>query len=293
MKPMAWGRIAVVAVMLVVALHRADAAIEMAQGGYLYAEHHEDLTNAEGGLTVEGWFYLNAFPEVERRREGEDRRRYLMPLLAKPGSYHIVLEPTFSDIEGDDEFEIDFSLYGGDDTGLCALSRARTAFRVPNPNPLRAKEWTHVAFEVAELADSTRYNVYFQGERITSRTLVECSRVWAMESRFAVGGIDVDEFRLGWIPRPARLYETPSWDGSIESVRISRGLRYDQRLFAPDRDLRADADTLAHWRFDAPAPRYEDLSGNGHTLFSGGTLPVRTEDALTTTWGSLKVKVVP
>jgi len=282
-----------VAVILMVVTARAPAAIEMAEGGYLYVDHHEDFTNAEGGLTVEGWFYLNAFPEVERRRGGEEFRMYAMPLLAKPGSYHIALEPTFSDIEGDDDFEINFILYRGDDTGQCARSRARTAFRVPNPNPLRTKEWTHVAFEAAEFADSTRYNVYFQGERIRSRALVECFRVWAMASRFAVGGVDVDELRLGWIPLPARFYETPSWDGSIESVRISRGLRYDQRLFAPDRGLRADADTLAHWRFDAPAPRYEDLSGNGHTLFSGGTLPVRTEDALTTTWGSLKVKGVP
>ena len=104
-----------------------------------------------------------------------------------------------------------------------------------------------------------------------------------------IGGATVVRFKEGskW------GYQYGSMEGYIDEFRISKGFRYGANNggeIRPRRHFRADAQTLALWRFEEGpgAPFYRDSSRNGYTLFPGGSLAVHPRDKAATTWGSLK-----
>ena len=87
----------------------------------------------------------------------------------------------------------------------------------------------------------------------------------------------------------ARRYE--SMEGHVDEVRASRGFRYGTEWgnrIQPERKFKADGKMIALWRFEERSDLYRDSSGNGYTLFPGGSLSVSPRGKLTTTWGALK-----
>ena len=122
------------------------AAVHIPTGGYLYADHHDDLMMTPDGITVEGWFYLDAYPP-----EGTFRAS----LIAKPGSYAIDLaerprrgrarvvdlgpfvELEFWDIETT-------RVVGGQRFGVMFHGRGVL------PDPVSAAKWMHVALEMRD-----------------------------------------------------------------------------------------------------------------------------------------------
>ena len=80
-------------------------------------------------------------------------------------------------------------------------------------------------------------------------------------------------------------------EGHVDEVRASRGFRYGTEWgnrIQPERKFKADGKMIALWRFEERADLYRDSSGNGYTLFPGGSLSVSPRGKLTTTWGALK-----
>jgi hypothetical protein len=271
---------AVHAVILITCLFAAtaSAAIQIPEGGYLAAEHHDDLVMAPDGITIEGWFYLDEYPA-----EGP----LFAPLVVKPGSYAIALvdRPKIGMarvIDPGPYVQLQFYDHRSDIPDawmLCDGVVGRSATAIPDTNPVPAAEWMHVAFEMVDFDDGGALSYYLNGVR-----LGEKPESWVDESRapFCIGGVPIaGPCLLGLQPR--------SWPGKIDAVRVSRGVRYGADVFAPERDLRVDRDTIALWAFDGPAATYEDLSGNGHTLSAVGSLRVSPQSKLATTWAALRL----
>jgi hypothetical protein len=137
----------------------------------------------------------------------------------------------------------------------------------------------HVAFEMRDRDRDGLFSMYLNGKRLRGRSWV--SFVGESDAPFCVGGAPE---RHGCTP--PRQYA--SWPGDVGAIRVSRGTRYDKDFFDPAPDLRVDARTVALWRPDGRAATYEDLSGHGHTLVSGGMLPVPAQPKLATTWALLR-----
>jgi hypothetical protein len=254
----------------------AHAAVEIPAGGYLYADHHDELMMTPDGITVEGWFYLDEYPP-----EGE----FLAPLILKPGSYAIFLADRVKFarlVDPGPYVQLDFWDYlGAPVPGRfgCSGYHEGTMWLNPDTNRIPSGEWMHVAFEMRDRDGDILFSKYLNGRRMQGRRWV--SFVGESDAPFYIGGV----------PRPHACSYRPryaSWPGAVDAVRVSRGVRYDRDAFAPEPDLRVDESTIALWRLDGPAAAYEDLSGNGHTLASGGTLPVLPKPKLATTWGALK-----
>jgi hypothetical protein len=256
------------------------AAVQIPQGGYLYADHHDDLMMPADGITVEGWFHLDAYPP-----EGVLR----VPLVMKPASYAIVLidrpkvfflNPDSVDVGPFVQLRFsDYSSKAVNKSLRCDTIDRDSKKRWPDANPIPAREWMHVAFEMRDEGARHMFAYYLNGERL--------GRI----GNSFVGGVDAPLY-IGGAPASSPCAELgvryTSWPGSVAIVRVSRGIRYDRRLFFPEWDLPVDDDTVALWRLFASAGTYQDLSGNGHTLFTANPLPVSPTSKLATTWGRLR-----
>ena len=253
-------------------------AVHIPAGGYLYAEHHNDLMMPADGITVEGWFYLDEYPA-----EGA----FLAPLITKPGSYSIVLvdRPKFGlarVVDPGPYVQLNFwdhDSHAIDGRLFCGGFRGRSAWSIPDANPVPAGEWMHVAFEMRDRQGDALTSYYLNGGRLVGRG--QWSHVGEWDAPLYVGGMPEPNPCFPWT-------QHVSWPGSVDAIRVSRGARYDQDLFVPERDLHVDEDTIALWRLDGLADAHADLSGNGHALVSGGSLPVSPRPKLATTWGMLR-----
>ncbi len=259
----------------------SDAALQIAADGYLYAEHHADLVGIADGITVEGWFHLEEHPAEHD----------VMPLFTKPGSYGVDLRgrpgfPALGDVPPYVQL-VAITYPPGDmlDGHVhCGLLAGHARREIPDPNPFVTGVWVHVALSL-QPPPNPNWALYLDGVLMSSPDVPEVD-VGEWNSRFMVGGMGAAE-AARWPCLPKENLDT--WAGSIDTMRVSRGIRYRGAvLFAPERELRVDRTTVALWRFGGPAATYEDESGNGHTLFSAGTLPVSPAGKLGTTWAGLK-----
>ena len=80
------------------------------------------------------------------------------------------------------------------------------------------------------------------------------------------------------------------FQGYIDEIRVSNVMRYGPVWEVPKGKFKVDKRTLALWHFDeAPgANQFKDTSGNGYDLWRNGTLAVKAQGKLATTWGKLK-----
>ena len=253
--------------------------------GYLYADYPGVFDAIEDdGITVEAWIYLTERPE-DRVFDSDSNGKWL--ILAKPGSYFI----TFSGRALNTGFVprpegttiVGFVIVGppGPDSW-----GAGTTGRVLKPQNFPLARWVHIAFQIKGdkrhiqsigFYDRTRLGI--SGDDAMGRT----------EAPLLIGGPKLVSLGEGFIWNRVREYE--SMKGYIDAVRISAGFRYSRGAeIRPKRHFRADAQTIALWRFEEGpgAPVYRDSSGNNYTLFAGGSLAVHPGGKVATTWGSLK-----
>ena len=246
--------------------------------GYVYADYPGVFDDAEGdGITIEAWIYLTARPKDGHYSLPEGREGQWV-IFAKPKSYYVVMRgrnhrSKFDMEDPEGTAWLEFSVGGS--SGLRLL---------PDEYPLN--RWVHIACQIK----SRKHDVVSQPfldrkSRGQGRTYHPLRRTPAP---FVIGGTPVVTFNAGspW----GGEYST--MEGYIDEVRVSEGWRYSRgkNRIRPKRRFPADTRTIALWRFrEGPgAPSYRDSSGNGYTLFPGGTLAVHPHDKLATTWGSLK-----
>jgi len=230
--------------------------------GYVFVDCPDvfDALNDEG-ITVEFWFYLTDMPEDWRDR---------WMLLSKPGSYSFLIRGRRTESAGwpfdDPEGSVNFSC------------RTLGSGETNGPMDDLLHRWRHYAFGIKVATDgfNTSQNSadFFDG--ITAgRGGGSGTNAYRPDDLLFIGG------RPGY----------GSLKGWIDEIRISRLWRYAPGIaFNPERRFREDEHTLALWHFDEGpwAHQYEDSSGNGYTLFGGGTLPVDQRKRLVTAWGRLK-----
>ncbi len=235
-------------------------------GGYVFVECPEvfDALNDEG-ITIEFWFYLTDAPSKWRDR---------WVLLSRSGSYSFYVRGRRTIADG----------WPSDDpVGTVNLScRTFNSGRADAgiQNPLR--RWYHFAFQskvaIFENRTSHDYAEFFDGTASTSGFGGLASIAYDPDEMLFIGGRPKYESLKGW----------------IDEVRVSDKWRYTPGVrFKPSREFNRDRHTLALWHFDEgpQARRYEDDSGNGHTLLAGGTLPVNPAGRAATVWGRLRDRV--
>ncbi len=214
-------------------------------GGYVFADypHVFDALNDEG-ITVEFWFYLTDMPEDWRDR---------CVLLSKPGSYSVLIRGRRTEGTGwpfdDPEGSVNFSF------------RTLGTGEINGPRENLLHRWHHYAFEikVATNGFSTSQNSADFHDGIGRGTSYGFSSdAYRPDDVLFIGGRPEDGSLKGW----------------IDEIRISDIWRYiPGTVFEPERRFRDDEHTLALWHFDeCPwAREYADASGNGYTLFGGGS----------------------
>ncbi|MDE0043828.1 MAG: hypothetical protein OXT74_17435 [Candidatus Poribacteria bacterium] len=261
--------------------------------GYLYADFPGVFDDPENeGITIEAWIYLTGQPKDGNYRFTSEGRWIV---LAKPGSYHVTI--TGRDLGSPTERKapegftrINFAIerarensWGTSTTGLPIA---------PEQFPLQ--RWVHFAHQIVVNQDDI-HKILFYGT-----VLSYDGKNWSGGRRRFMGRENTPLVIGG--PAPVTLNDKWEWDkhfesmeGYIDEVRISRGARYGEKIGAeirPRRRFRADGQTIALWHFEEGLGShiYEDSSGNGYTLFTGGSLAttVEAQDKLTTTWGSMK-----
>ena len=242
-----------------------ESFLELRPEGYVFGDY-QNVFNAytPDGITIEGWFYLNELP-----KSWTDR----WVLIYREGEYDVIArgpDPTWDgDVDGLLAFS--FSSQGGRITGAISSEE----------QPL--KRWLHFAYLVrgtgpiysAFYIDGVN-DIHAEGKGGNGPKIYGCP--------FYVGGVGV--------PRISSEYS--SLRGYIDEIRISKGWRYDVidgiSKIDPPRRFQVDEKTLALWHFDegSNSKEYMDSSGNGYTLYAGGSLSVESKSKITSTWGMIR-----
>ncbi|MDE0300658.1 MAG: hypothetical protein OXN17_18635 [Candidatus Poribacteria bacterium] len=267
--------------------------IQTQRDRYFYADYPGVFDDPESeGITVEAWIYLTDQPKDGNYRDTKEGRWIV---LAKPGSYHVTItgRDLGSPARRDDQEGLTYMWFSIERAVGNSWGAAGSGVPIaPEEFPLR--RWVHVAHQIVVQHDEV-HNIQFYGS-------VPCyDRKCREGTRRRFMGRENTPLVIGG-PAPVTLNDIWEWDkrfesmeGYIDEVRVSKGARYGEEIgeeIRPRRRLRADERTLALWRFDeGPGSRtYQDSSGNGYTLFAGGSLAtaVDSRGKLATTWGSLK-----
>lgn len=249
--------------------------------GYVYADYPGVFDDAEGdGITIEAWIYL-----TERPRDSDSDFYANWLIVAKPASYFLAFKGrTRNSSEMESPRGTTRMTFGLQIPRQNGMAGSIAALRIPREEfPLR--RWVHVGFQIAP-EKSGIPNAFFYDRTILGGYGNERGRTGAP---LLIGGlrrIVIKGFEWG--------HKFKSMEGYIDEVHVSKGFRYAADIggdrIRPRRHFRADARTIALWRFEEGrgAHIYRDSSDNGYHLFPGGSLTVDSRGKLATTWGSLK-----
>ena len=270
------------------------AMLKLWPGGYVYADYPGVFDDVEGdGITIEAWIYLEGRPKDNLPRH-ESAGKWI--IVAKPGSYLISVDGRELDRDADlptgavfFRYKTEYVYHRGTDKGG---SGSVGYIFLPHKFPFR--DWIHVALQIVGDDEGARAQTYYDGNKRGPSGIGSGGPIRQTEAPLIIGGCPKSlTFENGSVWRESGFYE--SMKGYIDEVRVSKGFRYGAilgNLFRPNRRFQADGRTIALWRFEeGPGSRtYHDSSGNGYTLFAGGSLATAVDprDKLATTWGSLK-----
>jgi hypothetical protein len=230
------------------------------EGGYVYAENSDAFDGfTKKGITIEIWFYLLDIPE-DWREEWD--------LIDKPYSYDFRISGNTPDEKQafpDSIASLGYLAYGKDGGG--GRGRVRL-FRDD------LKKWHHFAYQILGTGP-IEITAFIDGKNRGRTESNTADGFQASNDLLFIGGRDGYKSINGW----------------IDEIRISKGWRYVQWPdIEPEREFKADEKTLALWHFDEGSDSriYRDSSGNGHTLYAGGTSSVDSKSKSVIIWGMLK-----
>lgn len=262
-----------------------DDVLELRPGGYAFADYPGVFDAIDGeGITLEAWIYLTDLP---KDRAHSTAGQWV--IIAKPGSYEVTsngrdLSPGIDQGRPEGTVWVWFGISEQPRPDGRAMSSFAREFP-PGDFPL--ERWVHIALQIVAEKFETRWISFFDRQRLQDQRQREAMGRTA--APLLIGGSKQVTFFKEGLFQWGEGYE--SMEGFIDEVRVSKGFRYPQGVaIIPRREFRADARTIALWHFDdgPGALSYADASGNGYTLFAGGSLAVDARGKLATTWGSLK-----
>jgi len=240
-----------------------ESFLELRPEGYVFGDYQNVFdAYTDEGITIEGWFYLNELP-----KNWTDR----WVLIYRQDEYSVIArgpDPIWNLPDGSLGFS--FSVQG------CRNTAAITSKEQP------LKRWIHFAYLVR--GTGPVYKAFYIDGMNNGHG--ECG-----------GGngpkIYGHPFYVGGLSGISNGYYL-SLKGYIDEIRISKGWRYavldGENQIDPPRRFQVDEKTLALWHFDEGlnATKYRDSSGNGYTLYAGGSLSVESKSRITSTWGMIK-----
>ena len=244
--------------------------------------------------TIEAWIYMRKFPPIPK--EGEPPFNYSC-ILAKPGSYMLLLESFFLILDDVKYWESDCFferfMFKGEKIGgpflFMAFAGKAILPGVFDGPIMDLNKWHHVAIQ----QHKNMLTSFFDGQ---VRSIDYLKREpdmapWKMpdfDSPFYIGNIPAEESHIHETIRK-NLYP---FEGAIDDLRISNVARYKDGYERPKGRFKEDIHTMALWHFDEPpgSLRYEDSSGNGNTLISNRVFDVSLRGKRITAWGKIKRK---
>ena len=159
--------------------------------------------------------------------------------------------------------------------------------RVIPPHDFPLKRWVHIAYQIAVKRKISQFTqkISYNGGNSTGIGSFG-SAMGRTDAPLLIGGTKHVTLRNGY----SWGHKCGSMKGYIDEVRGSKRFRFGEeprRKIRPKRRQRANGRTIALWRFEeGPGSHiYQDSSGNGYTLLSGGSLATAflLPDKLTTT----------
>jgi len=222
------------------------------EGGYVFADYPDVFDGfSNEGLTVEIWFYLTDFPK-------DTQEEWI--LIDKPKSYIMRLVSKRPVLPQEVVCEMDHMVYFSNG-GLGGSSAYMSDDRI--------NSWVHFTFSM-QGKGSVQTTAFVNGKRISGGG--STGAFFASDDPLFIGGREGHNSIKGW----------------IDEVRISKEYRCND--FKPERRFEANRETIALWHFDEGngSNFYKDSSGNGYTLYTGGTTAVDSKSKSATTWGRLK-----
>jgi hypothetical protein len=256
--------------------------------GYYYAEDRGDCFDKllRDGMTIEFWFC-----PARVTKQGEWWNLVTKPAQLRPWFtpiYQLRIE-YFREHDGNEWMWLRRSIGGGGASwGLWWIT----------PQGEYEPKWHHVILQGRAVGNGFYGYVFLDG--VSKGHFGSSSMHFTFDS-------DLPLF-VGGLPPGAQVFihlggldgvdgirsEGITFDGLIDELRISKIERYKpkpygERIFIRKR-LQPDEHTVALWHFDEGprALKYQDASGNGHTLFAAGQLDVPHEGKTPVLWGDIK-----
>jgi hypothetical protein len=254
-----------------------DGVLHMEEGASLLAPAHDVFsTVGRDGLTVEGWFYLDALPDVGQ----------VLTFFTVPSKYSMGIGIAEGEHRPDPGFDPAkarvFGSVRADDWGIAFSG----VFSLAGDRNVPVGEWFHVALQL------------HSGPPGAASWCAHGRRV-ELDRFEGGGGIELPagarDLRIAtpapWLPQRdysvQNATRVTAFEGLVDDIRVSDVLRYNRAGDIPPRRLGVDRNTVALWQFEGATP-FRDASGNGHDLTPGGSAAVEPGEKPTTTWGRLK-----
>lgn len=241
------------------ALDAPAGVLQLKDGGYAFADYPEVFGGfSDDGITIELWFYLTDYPK-------DPNEQWI--LIDKPQSYLFRFVNKESNLPPEVIGELEYWVYSGENS-MGGSSTMLVKDKINN--------WVHFVFMMRGTGPIIPQAAFLDGKNLGFGEFSSFAGGFAASSDpLFIGGREGYTSIKGW----------------VDEVRISEGWRYTPfQDFEPQRKFETDQQTIALWHFDEGpgANSYKDSSGNGYTLYAGGTLPVDTKSKSAITWGMIK-----
>ena len=251
-----------------------DDVFEVRKDTFAYADYPDVFDDVSKGITIETWISLNRTPE-SRVNDGDSSGNWL--IFGKPGSYIVTMSGRDLSLDHEARIQIDFAFIG---YNLFTSGRGNPGHWTSVFPESYLTNWVHIALQFVPVENDVESAMFYDGKRIGK--IEKFPSLLREDSPFMLGG---PIFNFG------REYNFESMEGYIDSVLVSKGIRYEfGESIEPVRSFVVDDQTIALWEFEEGkhAYKYHDSSGNGFSLSIGGVMSVGSQEKLPTTWGRIK-----
>ena len=210
--------------------------------------------------TIEAWIYIRKFPPIP---EGKGPLSNFSYILAKPGSFSLILESFFHILDGVKYWESDCFFWKLPGPMLfIAIAGKGIIPGIFNGPAMELNKWHHVAIQQHENLLTSFFDGRVKSIDYLKRKPNEAP--WKMpdsDRPLYIGNLPAEEFRHDPYLIGGKHGNVYPFEGAIDELRISNVARYRDGFEIPRVRFKGDIHTMALWHFDEPlgSLRYFDI----------------------------------